>query len=110
MSEVERISSQMKSAFEGPAWHGPSVREAVEGVSAARAAARPIPSAHSIWEIVLHISGWTDVVRRRLLGEPLSEPDDGDFPPVGDTSERAWAAAIERLERNGADLLSAVAE
>src|SRR5262249_44325871 len=53
MSEVQRIEEQLKRAFEGEAWHGPSVRECLADVTAAQAAEHPIPAAHSIWEIVL---------------------------------------------------------
>ncbi len=109
MSEVSRLADLMTKAFEGPAWHGPSVREAVAGVDATRAAARPIPGAHSIWELVLHISGWDDVSRRRLLGEHVEEPEDGDFPAVSDTSPAAWANALGRLERSNAELRAVVA-
>jgi uncharacterized damage-inducible protein DinB len=110
MSEITRINELLKVGFDGPGWHGPSVREALEGVDARRAAARPIPNAHSIWEIVLHIAAWDGVIARRLRGEALREPDEGDFPAVTDTSEEAWAAALARLERNNADLRRAAAE
>jgi hypothetical protein len=30
MTEVERITDQLKRAFEGPAWHGPAVLETLE--------------------------------------------------------------------------------
>ena len=35
MTEIERILDQLKRAYEGDAWHGPSVREALAGVTAA---------------------------------------------------------------------------
>ena len=38
MSEVARIVEQLKQAHEGEAWHGPSVGEALHGVTAAAAA------------------------------------------------------------------------
>jgi uncharacterized damage-inducible protein DinB len=55
MTETHRINSQLERAYEGEAWHGPSLRELLDGVSAAQAASRPIPNAHSIWELVNHI-------------------------------------------------------
>jgi len=53
MRESERIADQLKRAFEGKSWHGPSLLEILKDVTAGQAAARPIPGAHSIWEIVL---------------------------------------------------------
>jgi hypothetical protein len=55
IDELPRIVDQLRRAFEGDAWHGPSVLEALTGVNAKMAAAKPIPTAHSIWEIVEHI-------------------------------------------------------
>ena len=70
MTEIDRILDQLKRAFEGGAWHGPSVKEVLHGVTAAQAHARPLPNAHSIWELVQHIAVWEDVGRRRLEGDP----------------------------------------
>jgi uncharacterized damage-inducible protein DinB len=107
--EVGRLSELIKRAYEGEAWHGPSLREALEGVDARRAAARPIAGGHSIWEIALHISGWNDVATRRLAGEQLDEPDEGDFPAVTDTSDAAWQHTLDELARRSAALHDAVA-
>ena len=62
------------------------------------ASARPIASAHTIWELVLHVTAWTDVFRRRIEGEALEEPEAGDFPaPPPVPTRRAWLQAIQAL-------------
>jgi hypothetical protein len=75
--ETERIKEQLTRAYEGGAWCGTSLREALAGVGAEQAARRPVACAHSIWELVLHAAGWKDVVGRRLGGEPAQAPDAG---------------------------------
>ena len=55
MTEIERIEDQLKRSLEGEAWHGPALEELLADVRAEQAAAKPVPPAHSIWEIVLHI-------------------------------------------------------
>ncbi len=110
MGEQARISELLRRTYEGGAWHGPSLREALEGVDAVAAARKPIAGAHSIWEITLHVSGWTDVVRRRIAGESVSEPDEGDFPAIEDTSEGAWRAARALLEERVTRLRGAIAD
>jgi uncharacterized damage-inducible protein DinB len=81
------------------AWHGPSLQELLSDVSATQAASRPLPGAHSIWELVLHIAAWEGVVLRRLEGEviPSNVTAEEDWPPVGDTSEAAWQGALASL-------------
>ena len=109
MSEVDRIRNQFERAFDGEAWHGPSVLALLEGVTAAQASAHPIPGAHSIWELTLHIAAWEDACRRRLEGDPAQLSDDENFPPLGDTSEAAWESAKELLRDNHQHLLNALA-
>lgn len=103
-AERDRIADQLKRAFEGEAWHGPSVLEVLDGVTAEQALQKPIPAAHSIWELVLHITAWEDIVRRRLLGEKPEVTPDVDWPKVVDQSEKGWALAIENLKAGHARL------
>ena len=101
MSEIQRILDQLDRAFQGDAWHGPSVRKLLEGLTANQAAAKPVPGGHSIWEIVRHMTTWQDVVRRRLGGEVIGAlPPELDWPPVPDTSETAWRRAVEDLNES----------
>ena len=80
MNEMDRILDQLKRAFEGDAWHGPSMRDALDGVDAPMAAMRPLAKAHSVWEIVLHITTWEAVVASRLRGKPLEVTPELDWP------------------------------
>jgi len=97
MSEVARIRDQFERAFNGEAWHGPSVLALLDGVTAQQAAAHPIPGAHSIWELTLHIAAWEDACRRRLEGDPAQLSDDENFPRITDTTETAWETAKAKL-------------
>lgn len=99
MSQAETLADLLERAFRGGAWHGPAVAEALAGVDAATAAARPIEGAHSIWEIVHHLTAWNEVPLRRLDGERLQNlPAERDFPPVTDVSADAWRSALAALE------------
>jgi len=109
MREVERIAKQLKRAHEGHAWHGPSLKELLGGVTAAQAAARPFEGAHSIWELVLHVEAWERAVLRRLGGDPaqiFATEEDWSNPDVAD--EDAWRATLERLRETNLRLREAV--
>jgi len=109
MGEINRINDQLRRAFEGTAWHGPSVQELLADVTAEKAAARRLPNAHTIWEIVLHIAAWEKIVRRRLEGEVIENvPDEEDWPPVRETDEQSWQKALEELKRGHLALREAV--
>jgi uncharacterized damage-inducible protein DinB len=106
MSEIARIVEQLKQAHEGGAWHGPSVTEALDGVSAAGAARRPIGSAHCIAEIVEHLRVTDELVRRRLAGETAGE--EADWPAADGKSEAGWRSAVGRLSATQRALRDAV--
>ena len=109
MSETVRLADQIRRAFEGDAWHGDSVLELLAGVKAETAAARPIKNAHTIWELLLHISAWDDAVRRRIGGQAVTLSDEENFPPVKDTSEAAWQQTVEHVKQKHNALVKAVA-
>src|SRR5262245_23795454 len=98
MKETERIAEQLKRSFYGEAWSGPSVREVLEGVTAPMAAERAIREAHSIWELVHHITAWVEIVRKRIIGERIEVTAEVSFPPVSDRSEATWQESLRRME------------
>lgn len=111
MREVERIADQLRRAHEGGAWHGPSVNELLDGVTAEHAAARPLAGAHSVWELVAHIEAWERAILRRLGGDSAAIYDTPeDWPSVESVSEDAWRGAQSRLAETYAALHAAVLE
>ncbi len=108
MSETERIIDQLEREHEGDPWHGSPLRRMLEGISAKEAASRPVAGAHSIWELVLHITAWKNEIRRRLSGAPAGDPEEGDWPPVGPPSEDGWRDTLARLEHAQAELVEAI--
>ena len=104
MSEVHRIAKQLQRTFQGRAFHGPTIEEALEGVSAKTAAARTPGGAHNIWQIVLHVTFWQDTVRRWLQGEAVRPGPGDDWLEVRDKSDAAWQLAIRDLRRSNEQL------
>ena len=107
--EAAALADELRSLANGDAWHGPALDALLTGVSAETAAARPIPGAHTLFELVLHLTGWTDVFRLRLEGEVIDEPAAGDFPAPSGTSESAWAEAKGGLHQAHERLVARVA-
>jgi uncharacterized damage-inducible protein DinB len=108
MTEIERICQQMKQAFEGEAWHGPSVMEVLEGIDAEAASARPLPVAHTVWEIVLHLIGTEKYMLRRMNGDDSPLAPEDDWPPVPEPNEKNWNATLQELKDCDSALIMAV--
>jgi uncharacterized damage-inducible protein DinB len=108
MSEISFIVDQLKLAFEGEPWHGPALMEVLGGIDAKTAALRPINNAHCIWELVLHVAGWEQVVARRLQGQPATLTDAQNFGHLESTTEEAWQSTVTILRQNHNELLRLV--
>ena len=108
MNEIARIVDQLEREHAGEPWHGSPLSVILEGVTWQQAAARPLAGAHSIWELVLHMAGWKNEVRHRLAGAPAGEPEEGDWPAVGQAGPDTWAAAVEKLQLAHRLLVSAI--
>jgi hypothetical protein len=94
---MQAILTDIERSVVGGAWHGPSLTEAIAGLTAAQASTRPIPGAHNVWEIVAHTIGWTREVISRLGGHFHEEPAEGDWPAPPEPSEEAWTALQNAL-------------
>jgi uncharacterized damage-inducible protein DinB len=109
MKETARIADQLSRAYSGKAWHGLSLRALLRGVTAAQAAQRPVPNAHTIWELVLHTAAWDRVVCERIQGGKTTElPPEENFPTVTDTSDAAWNKALKDLAKQHRALAAAM--
>lgn len=108
MREVDRLAGLVEAVVEGDPWHGSNVVSLLEGLKAVDAAAHAVPGAHSIWELVLHMTGWTREVQARLEGAAAGEPAAGDWPAVRAVTPAAWAAAVKALVASHRALAAAI--
>lgn len=109
MSEVKRIISLLKEIYYGPAWHGPAIKELLKGVTAKKALAKPVKGFHSIWEVVLHLTTWTEVAEKRVKGEKVQQvTSEKDWPFYSNKTEKAWKKALENLDFHQKKLLQSL--
>lgn len=100
---ASRIVDELNRAVDGDAWHGDSVSAILRDVTATVAASKPTApgspkpagteaggGGHTIWEIVRHMTAWTNEVARRLEGHAAGEPQEGDWPQPAGQSEDDW--------------------
>jgi uncharacterized damage-inducible protein DinB len=109
-TECFLIAEQLRSAFEGDAWHGPALLELLEDVGAATAAAKPLPDVHSIWELVLHVAVWDAAACRRMAGEKWQPEGTANFPLVPKRpTEAAWRKCVAQAKKMHGVLVKTVA-
>jgi uncharacterized damage-inducible protein DinB len=109
--DLDGILDDLQRGHDGDAWHGSPLRKLLDGVTAEVAHARPIPNAHSIWGMVVHLAAWDGVVADRIIERRAIEwPDVGDFPPVNESGPEAWAEALRELDRQHERLVDVVSK
>lgn len=109
---AQGLIHSLDEAFAGPAWHGPALRGALQGVTPAEALWRPSPDRHCIWELALHAAYWKYVARRRIAGGPRGafSRKGSNFPRLPDPGDAAaWQADLDLLEEEHARLRDVVA-
>ena len=107
-SDLEALRADLRSVFDGNPWHGSSITSVLDGIDARTAAKRVVPGAHTIWELVLHMTGWTREVTARVRGgSPKSPPEDWPAPETGG-GESAWRAAKADLSAAHEELVREV--
>lgn len=98
MAEVDRILDQLQRAYDGDAWHGPSLSDALDGVDARLAVRRPIAEGHNIAEIVRHATTWTREITRRLRTGVAQDLESPDWVDTNAATDDEWAAWLDALD------------
>ena len=106
--ELSRIDGQLQLSFESGAWHGPALLEVLAGLGPDAAHAHPIPGAHSVWEIVLHLGGTYGLVLRRLQGDGRQLTPEEDWPAVPSATADSWRESVRVLQGLNEELRRAV--
>jgi uncharacterized damage-inducible protein DinB len=109
MREIERIASLLEQTFEGRAYYGPSVMDALENVTAGTATRKPDGGAHGIWSLVTHLTAELRYARALLEGTagPWVEGQT-TWPVVADTAATPWQQAVSDLTEANRALVRAV--
>jgi uncharacterized damage-inducible protein DinB len=111
-TECNRVAHELASNLDGEGWYGESIREILNGITAEKAKAHPIPNAHSIWEIVLHVDAWIRLYIDALNGTPIpawkSMPKEMDWPSVTATGEGEWKQALSRFFENHLEMVESM--
>ena len=105
MTSIDRafLLEALTEAFEGPAWHGPTLRSSIKGVTIDEALWRPGKGRNSIWELVAHTAYGKYLVATRLepdvereFGRKLAKSWFPRLPHV--TDAKTWRADLQFLD------------
>jgi len=109
MSEIDRILTHYDQVLNGDAWHGDAMWRILDDISPEAAAARPLPTTHTIWEIVMHMMFWEDVATRRFAGERAGLVEERNFPPMPGATDENWQQTLDELRASNHSFREALA-
>ena len=110
MTEIERIVEEYDRVLHGSAWHGDPIWRILDSVSAECAAHRPIAEAHTIWEILLHMTFWEGMGARRLTGQRAGLDEALNFPAPPAATEANWQKTREAFRASNQEFRDALAK
>lgn len=105
---ISRIKSQFIGIYDGEPWYGDPIVKILKGISAQQAAAYPIPGAHSIWEIVLHLISWRRFGIEKLKGNAAYDVEwdsKEEWPAIPEVTGGNWAQTLAALAKSQMQIL-----
>jgi len=110
MPEIDRVLAHYDEVLRGASWHGDPMWQILEGISAETAAARPLPNAHTIWEIVMHMIFWEEVATERLMGRRAGLIEERNFPAMPHITEDNWNRALDQVRASNTKFREALSQ
>jgi len=109
-SEVSRIVDQYDRAMTGDAWHGDNVWKILGEVSPEQAFAKPLSGAHTIWELLAHMTFWETVVCRRLRKLPVQIEESLNFPAMPPANSTNWTRQLDVFRKSNSEFREALSQ
>jgi uncharacterized damage-inducible protein DinB len=109
MSDIQRILDHYDDLLNGEPWHDDALWRILEGISVEEAKARPIPNAHTIWEIVMHMIFWEGVATQRLAGLRAGLVEELNFPAMPEATEQNWHKTLDEFRASNGNFRQSLA-
>ena len=107
-TETFRIINMLQNAYNGAAWHGTSIMEVLEKITA-KQAFQPSERIHRICELVQHITAWRIFAIKRLEGDEHYEISQKEnWKTFINRDEAAWEEIKADLAESQKNIISAL--
>lgn len=100
------LVEELERAYNGDTWHGSNTLNLLLKADPQKVFTHPIPNAHSIAELTLHLTAWTEEVIDRVEGKAAKVPSRGDWPLPIEKSEQEWEVIVKDFSSANEKLIS----
>ena len=109
-SKTKLLLAGLKSAFDGPAWHGPSVKETLAKISS-EDMLKSTGKSHNIIELINHMTAWREFAIKKLQrDEGYDVSPEKNFSEVRQHDAHLWQKALNDLEKSKDQLLELIGQ
>ena len=102
------LVNELTKAYNADAWHGNNVLTLIKEANPQKVFTHPVPNAHSIAELVLHLTAWTEEVLDRINGKAAKEPSRGDWSLPRENSEQEWEHIVADFKSVNESLIGSI--
>lgn len=117
MTNGDRLAAELRRAWNGEPWHGPSVAHVLSRLTARQAAHRRARGSHTSWELVRHLTTWVETPLQRFDDAAHNPSEAADFPAPTSITDAQWQQdvaalgdAVERLAQRVAAMTDTALE
>jgi uncharacterized damage-inducible protein DinB len=107
-AETTRIKDMLRREYDGEIWHGPSLTEVLDGITASQATKRINDKSKNIAEFVVHITNWRVFTLEKLTGgesfDIILDSTD-DWTKINSLTDEAWQEILTNLADTQTELL-----
>jgi len=103
------LVDELTKAYNADAWHGSNTLTLISASNPHKVFTHPVPNAHSIAELVLHLTAWTEEVIDRIEGNAAKEPARGDWSLPLENSEQEWEHIVADFKSANEKLITLIA-
>lgn len=109
-TEISRIINMLQNTYDGAAWHGASVMEVINKISARQAFHEP-EHIHRICELVQHMITWRVFALKRLEGDDQFEVSQNeDWKDFSHADSAIWESIKKDLGKSQQKLIHALGQ
>lgn len=89
------LANEIRKSYSGNPWHGINTMYLLSSATPDKVFSHPIPGAHSIAELVAHLTVWTEEVAERMSGKHAKTPVRGDWPLISGNDNATWNVLMD---------------
>jgi uncharacterized damage-inducible protein DinB len=107
--KIKEFIEEFRTVYDGDPWYGRSLQHILSVAEEAKVFEKPNPETHSVYELLMHIFVWRDLLLKRLNGDGASKIEiDSKEDWTDEESAISWKQLRAKMDDNQAGIIKAL--